>query len=60
MMGAKPLLQDSPTKKLHGLPHSVEVAIKLSGLSKREATHGDRPDPYAPLAMLKLMQPRQL
>lgn len=32
-----------------------EIAHKLKGLYKREATRGGGPEPYAPLAMFKLM-----
>lgn len=55
LMGAKPLVQDSPTMKLHELLDWAEIAHKLKGLYKREATHGGGPEPYAPLAMFKLM-----
>lgn len=55
LMGAKPLVQDSPTMKLHELLDWDEIAHKLKGLYKREATHGGGPEPYAPLAMFKLM-----
>ena len=55
LMGAKPLVQDSPTMKLHELLDWAEIAHKLKGLYKREATHGGGPEPYSPLAMFKLM-----
>jgi IS5 family transposase len=55
LMGAKPLVQDSPTMKLHELLDWVEISHKLKGLYKRETTHGGGPEPYAPLAMFKLM-----
>ena len=55
LMGAKPLLQDSPMVKLHELPDWAEIAHKLKGLYKRDATHGGWPEPYTPLAMFKLM-----
>ncbi|MFN3860216.1 MAG: hypothetical protein ACK4R2_01950 [Roseateles sp.] len=38
LMGAKPLVQDSPTMKLHELLDWDEIAHKLKGLYKREAT----------------------
>ncbi|MFG6448320.1 transposase [Roseateles sp. BYS180W] len=55
LMGAKPLVQNSPTMKLHELLDWEEIAHKLKGLYKREATHGGGPEPYAALAMFKLM-----
>ena len=55
LMGAKPLVQDSPTMKLHELLDWDEIAHKLKGLYKREATHGGGPEPYSALAMFKLM-----
>lgn len=55
LVGAKLLVQDSPTMKLHELLDWAEIAHKLKGLYKREATHGGGPEPYAPLAMFKLM-----
>lgn len=35
LMGAKPLVQDSPTMKLHELLDWAEIAHKLKGLYKR-------------------------
>ena len=55
LMGAKPLVQDSPTMKLHELLDWGEIGHKLKGLYKREATRGGGPEPYAPLSMFKLM-----
>jgi IS5 family transposase len=55
LMGAKPLVQDSPTMKLHELLDWADIAHKLKGLYKREQTHGGGPEPYAPLSMFKLM-----
>lgn len=55
LMGAKPLVQDSPTMKLHELLDWAEIAHKLKGLYKREVTQGGGPEPYAPLSMFKLM-----
>ncbi|KQV89385.1 hypothetical protein [Pelomonas sp. Root1237] len=43
LMGAKPLVQDSPTMKLHELLDWDEIAHKLKGLYK--ATHGGGPEP---------------
>ena len=54
-MGAKPLVQDSPTMRLHELLDWDEIARKLKGLYKREHSNGGGPEPYAPLAMFKLM-----
>ena len=45
LMGAKPLVQGSPTMKLHELLDWAEIAHKLKGLYKREATHGGGPEP---------------
>ena len=55
LIGAKPLVQDSPTMRLHELLDWAEIAHKLRGLYKREATHGGGPEPYAALGMFKLM-----
>lgn len=55
LMDARPLVQDSPTMKLHELLDWVEISHKLKGLYKREATNGGGPEPYAPLSMFKLM-----
>lgn len=55
LMGAKPLVQDSPTMKLHELLDWAEIEHKLKGLYKREVSHGGGPEPYAPLSMFKLM-----
>jgi len=52
--GATPLVQDSPTMKLLGFLDWAEIAHKLKGLYKSEATHGGGPEPYEPLAMSKL------
>ena len=55
LMGAKPLVEDSPTWKLHQLIDWEAVSHKLKGLYRREETHGGGPEPYAPLSMFKLM-----
>jgi transposase, IS5 family len=55
MLEARPLVQDSPTMRLHDLIDWMEIARKLQGLYKREATRGGGPEPYAPLAMFKAM-----
>ncbi len=55
LMGARPLVQDSPTMRLHELIDWSDIARKLKGLYKREASHGGGPEPYSPLAMFKLM-----
>lgn len=55
LMGARTLVQDSPTMRLHELIDWVDIAHKLKGLYKREASHGGGPEPYSPLAMFKLM-----
>lgn len=55
LMGARPLVQDSPTMKLHQLLDWQDIAHKLKGLYKREQTHGGGPEPYVPLSMFKLM-----
>ena len=55
LIGAKPLVQGSPTMKLHELLDWDDIGHKLKGLYKREASNGGGPEPYAPLAMFKLM-----
>ena len=55
LMGAKPLVEDSPTWKLHQLIDWEAVSRKLKGLYRREQTQGGGPEPYAPLSMFKLM-----
>lgn len=39
LIGAKPLIQDSPTMKFHELLDWAETAHKVKGLYKREVTH---------------------
>ena len=55
LMGAKPLVEDSPTWKPHQLIDWEAVSRKLKGLYRREESHGGGPEPYAPLSMFKLM-----
>jgi len=55
LMGAKPLVQGSPTMKLHELLDWADIAHKRKGLCKRETSKGGGPEPYAPLSMFKLM-----
>lgn len=55
LMGAKPLIEDFPTWKLHQLIDCEAVSHKLKGLYRREETHVGGPEPYAPLSMFKLM-----
>lgn len=55
MLEARPLVQDSPTMRLHELIDWADIAHKLKGLYKREATRGGGPEPYEPLAMFKAM-----
>ncbi len=53
-MGAQPLVENSPTMKLHKLLDWEEISHKLEDLYKREACHAGGPAPYAPLAIFKL------
>ena len=55
LMGAKPLVEDSPTWKLHQLIDWEAVSHKLKGLYRREETHDGGPEPYAAPSMFKLM-----
>jgi len=55
LMGAKPLVEDSPTWKLHELIDWEAVSHKLKGLYRRDKTHGGSPEPHAPLSVFKLM-----
>lgn len=55
LMGVMPLVQDSPTMKLHELLDWEEISHKLKGLYKPEASHAGGPEPYAPLAVFKLI-----
>jgi len=55
LLGAKPLVQESPTMKLHELLDWQDISHKLKGLYKREQSHAGGPEPYAALSMFKLM-----
>lgn len=55
MTDARRLAKDTQSMKLHDLIDWDEIAHKLKGLYKREATHGGGPVPYEPLSMFKLM-----
>lgn len=55
MLEARPLVEGSPTLRLHDLIDWADIAHKLKGLYKREATRGGGPEPYEPLAMFKAM-----
>lgn len=55
LIGAKPLVEDSPTWKLHQLIDLEAVSRKLKGLYRREESHGGGPERYAPLSMFTLM-----
>lgn len=50
-MCAKPLVEDSPTWKLHQPIDWEAISRKLKGLYRREQTHGCGPEPNAPLPM---------
>ena len=45
LMGVKPLVQDSPTMKLHELLDWDDIARKLKGLYKREISNAGGPEP---------------
>ena len=55
LMGARPLVQDSPSMKLHELLDWHSIAGHLKGLYKREKSGAGGPDPYNCLGMFKLM-----
>jgi IS5 family transposase len=55
MADARRLAKDAPSMKLHELIDWDDIAHKLKGLYKREASHGGGPQPYEPLSMFKLM-----
>lgn len=55
LLGATPMVKDTPTMKLHEVLDWVDIAHKLKGLYKREETRGGGPEPYPPLSMFKLM-----
>lgn len=55
LMGAKPLVQDSPSMKLHELLDWHSIAGHLKGLYQREKSGAGGPEPYNRLGMFKLM-----
>lgn len=56
LLGARPMVKDAPTMKLHEVLDWNDIAHKLKGLYRREITRGGGPEPYyAPLSMFKLM-----
>ena len=55
LMGARPLVQDSPSMKLHELLDWHSIAGHLKGLYKREQSGAGGPEPYNRLGMFKLM-----
>ena len=54
LMGARPLVQDSPSMKLHELLDWHSIAGHLKGLYKREKSGAGGPEPYNRLGMFKL------
>lgn len=54
LMGAKPLVEDTPTWKLHQLIDWEAVFRKLKGLYRREESHGCGPEPAAAQVLLRL------
>nr|WP_058616829.1 transposase [Tepidimonas taiwanensis] len=55
LLGARPLIEDTPTYRLHQLIDWALIGAQLKGLYRRELTRGGGPEPYAPLSMFKLM-----
>ncbi len=55
LMGARPLVSESPSMKLHQLLDWGAIAGQLKGLCQREATGAGGPEPYSPLGMFKPM-----
>ena len=55
LMGARPLVEDSPSMKLHELLDWGAIAVQLKGLYQREISGAGGPEPYSPLGMFKLM-----
>lgn len=55
LMGARPLVTESPSMKLHQLLDWAAIAGQLKGLYQREASGAGGPEPYSPLGMFKLM-----
>ena len=59
LMGARPLVEFSPSMKLHELLDWSAIAGQLTGLYQREISGAGGPQPYSPLGMFKLMLPGQ-
>ena len=55
LMGARALVSESPSMKLHQLLDWAAIAGQLKGLYQREASGAGGPEPYSPLGMFKLM-----
>ena len=55
LMGARPLVESSPSMKLHELLDWSAIRSQLMGLYQREITGAGGPEPYSPLGMFKLM-----
>ena len=55
LMGARPLVESSPSMKLHELLDWGAIAAQLKGLYQREISGAGGPEPYSPLGMFKLM-----
>ena len=55
LMGARPLVEGSPSMKLHELLDWGAIAAQLKGLYQREISGAGGPEPYSPLGMFKLM-----
>ena len=55
LMGARPLVEFSPSMKLHELLDWSAIAGQLTGLYQREISGAGGPQPYSPLGMFKLM-----
>ena len=55
LMGARPLVEFSPSMKLHELLDWSAIAGQLTGLYQREISGAGGPQPYSSLGMFKLM-----
>ena len=55
LMGARPLVEFSPSMKLHELLDWSAIAGQLTGLYQREISGAGGPQPYSPLGIFKLM-----
>ena len=55
LMGARPLVESSPSMKLHELLDWGAIRSQLTGLYQREVTGAGGPEPYSPLGMFKLV-----